>query len=181
MAIAGPAAPSEWVERFLPRAAPGGPALDLACGGGRHRALLLACGHPVVAVDRDVGAVQTLAHVPPPALEIVAADLEQGPAGWPLGARTFAVVVVVDYLWRPLLPRIVGAVASGGILLYETFARGHERYGRPRNPEFLLEPGELLAAVHGQLEVVAYEHGPVGEPPVMVRQRICALRPPVHA
>jgi SAM-dependent methyltransferase len=163
--------PSDWVLRFLDRIPRGGVALDLACGGGRHVRLLRAHGHPVVAVDRDVAAVRALGDQ---SVEVVEADLEGAP--WPLGARTFAGVVVTNYLWRPLLPRIVDAVAPAGALLYETFAAGHEKLGRPRNPDFLLRRGELLEAVRGALEVLAYEHGPVGEPPVMVRQRICAVR-----
>jgi SAM-dependent methyltransferase len=165
-------APSDWVARFAYLIGRGGVALDLACGKGRHVRFLRRHGHPVVAVDRDVAAVRALAD---PGVEALEADLEGSP--WPLGTRTFAGVVVTNYLWRPLLPRIVAAVAPGGVLLYETFAEGHDRYGRPRNPDFLLRAGELLETVRGELEVVAYEHGPVGEPPVMVRQRICAVRP----
>jgi SAM-dependent methyltransferase len=162
--------PSDWVARFAARIPPDGLVLDLACGRGRHVRYLRRLGHPVVAVDREVASVHSLAD---PRVEIVQADLEHAP--WPLGARTFAGVVVTNYLWRPLLPRIVATVASGGVLLYETYAVGHERFGHPRNPDFLLRSGELLDAVRGRLEVIAYEHGPVGEPPVMVRQRICAV------
>ena len=79
-------------------------------------------------------------------------------------------------LW--LLPLIVASVAPGGVLLYETFAVGHERFGRPRNPDFLLRPGELLEAVRGRLEVREYAHGEEGQPPSAVRQRVCAVRPP---
>ena len=142
--------------------------LDLACGGGRHAQLFLERGCQVVAVDRDVAGVRDL-----PA-EIVAADLEAGP--WPLPHRRFAGVVVTNYLWRPLLPRIVAAVAPGGVLLYETFALGQARFGRPGNPDFLLRPGELLDAVSGQLEVRAYFDGETPEP--AMRQRIVAVRPP---
>lgn len=145
--------------------------LDVASGGGRHARLFLQRGHPVVAVDRDVTALAPLAC---PALEVVAADLEAGP--WPFPGRSFAGVAVSNYLWRPLLPMLVASVAPGGVLLYETFAVGNERYGRPRNPDFLLRPGELLDAVRGALEVRAYEHGPEGEPVHAVRQRICAVR-----
>lgn len=157
--------------RFAPRIPAGGAVLDLACGNGRHARFFRARGHPVCAVDRDDAA---LAPVRDPGLELLAADLER--AAWPLPGRIFAGVVVTNYLWRPLLPAIVAAVAPGGVLVYETFARGHERYGRPRNPDFLLLPGELLDAVRGELEVVAYKHGPVGEPPHAVVQRICAVR-----
>lgn len=164
--------PSPWLLRFLAQIPGGGEVLDLACGGGRHVRALRAAGHRVVAVDRDVGAVRALAD---PGVEVLAADLEGAP--WPLGERRFAGVVVARYLWRPLLPRIVAAVAPGGVLIYETFARGHEAFGRPRNPDFLLQDGELLEAVRGRLSVVAYEHGPVGEPPQALLQRLCARAP----
>src|SRR5690606_29782560 len=95
---------------------------------------------------------------------------------WPLGDRRFAGVIVTNYLHRPLLPLIVQAVAPGGALIYETFAQGNERFGRPRSPRFLLEPGELLEAVRGQLEVVAYEHGEIPEPKPAMVQRIAAVR-----
>ena len=168
-------APSPWVVRFLSLLPPGGEVLDLACGAGRHTALLAARGHPVVAVDRDTRQLGELAAAPH--VTALAADLE-GPAGWPLGGRRFAGVVVTNYLHRPLLPAIVASVAPGGLLLYETFARGNERFGRPANPDFLLQPGELLAAVAGRLVVLAYEHGQVAAPRPAVIQRIAARCPP---
>ena len=86
-------------------------------------------------------------------------------------------MVVTNYLHRPILPDLVAAVAGGGVLLYETFARGHERFGRPRRPEFLLQPGELLDAVHGGLRVIAYEDLILDEPEPRAVQRIAAVRP----
>jgi hypothetical protein len=67
-------------------------------------------------------------------------------------------VVVTNYLWRARMADIVAAVAPGGVLLYETFAAGNETVGKPSRPDFLLQPGELLAACAG-LRVVAYEDG----------------------
>lgn len=166
------AQPSAWVARFAPRIPPGGTVLDLACGRGRHTRLLLARGHAVVAVDRDVSAVAGLDG----ALEVVEVDLEDG-GPFPLAGRRFDGVVVTAYLHRPLLPALVAAVAPGGALIYETYARGHERFGRPRNPDFLLRPGELLHAVRGHLRVVAYEDLVVEDGPAAV-QRICATREP---
>src|SRR5689334_20242379 len=117
--------PSPWVVRFLSLFPPGGEVLDLACGAGRHTALLAARGHPVLAVDRDIGQLGALAAAP--GVTALATDLE-GPAGWPLGGRRFAGVVVANYLHRSLLPAIVASVAPGGLLVYETFARGNERF-----------------------------------------------------
>src|SRR5688500_18521053 len=129
-------APSPWVERFAGLVPAGGPVLDLACGGGRHTGLVLSRGHPVTAVDRDASGLGDLGA--DPGLEVVEADLEDGGPVFtgegPLAGRAFAGVVVTNYLWRPLLPGLVAAVAPGGALLYETFAAGNERFGRPTNP-----------------------------------------------
>ena len=161
-------APSPWILRWSHLIAPGGPVLDLAAGSGRHARWFAARGHPVTAVDRDAGALAPLASD----AETVVADLESAP--WPLGARRFAGVVVTNYLWRPLLPAIVAAVAPGGVLLYETFGAGNESVGRPARPDFLLAPGELLAATAG-LRIVAYEDGFLSAPERFV-QRIAAVR-----
>jgi SAM-dependent methyltransferase len=152
---------------------PAGPVLDLACGGGRHVRHFRALGHLVTGVDRTLDGVADLAGAD--GVELIAADLEAG-APWPLGARRFAAVVVTNYLWRPLFPALVAAVDPAGWLIYETFAQGNERFGRPRNPDFLLAPGELLGAVRDQLTVVAYEHGRVERPAPAMIQRIAAVR-----
>jgi SAM-dependent methyltransferase len=148
--------------------------LDLACGAGRHTRLFLERGHPVLAVDRDLSGIEDLR--PHSRLETLEADLEDG-RRFPLLGRTFAGVVVTNYLYRPILPDLVSAVAPGGVLIYETFARGQERFGRPHQPEFLLEPGELLEAVRSRLRVLAYEDLVVEEPAPAARQRICARAP----
>jgi SAM-dependent methyltransferase len=103
-----------------------------------------------------------------------AADLEAGP--WPLAGRRFDAVVVTNYLHRPLLPALVDCLEPGGVLLYETFARGNERFGKPSNPDFLLAPGELLEAVRGRLRVVAYEDRVIDTPRAAAIQRLCARR-----
>ena len=169
---------SGWVRRFAHLVPSGGRVLDLAAGRGRHARLFLGRGHPVVAVDRDAAALRALDAGS--ALEIIEADLEGGGA-WPIGRRRFAGVVVTNYLWRPLLGRLVAGVETGGVLIYETFAQGNERLSRPANPDFLVRPGELLDAVRGALTVVAYEHGVVTRPRPAVVQRIVARRDPKAA
>ena len=153
----GAAFHSDWVLRWAQawRDRDGVTALDLACGSGRHLRLLVGEGATVTGVDRDEAALATLAGLSD-RVELIQADLEQGP--WPLADRVFDVVLVTNYLWRPLLPRVVAAVAPGGWLIYETFTDGQQTVGRPARPDFLLRPGELLAAVEG-LRVVAYEDG----------------------
>lgn len=157
--------------RFLPQAPRGGTALDLAAGAGRHSRLLLTHGFQVTAVDRDPDRQPDA-----PGLRKIRANLEDG-SPWPLGAERFDLVVVTNYLHRPILPDIIGAVAPGGLLLYETFAVGNERYGRPSNPAFLLRPGELAEAVAGRLEVLAFEDLELGPPHPAVIQHIAARAP----
>mgnify|MGYP006281387087 CR=1 FL=1 len=166
--------PSDWVCRFAGYV-PAGPVLDLACGGGRHGRLFRARGHPVTLVDRDLSGVADLAGLD--GVEAIATDLEDG-RPFPLAGRGFAGVVVTNYLYRPLLPALVAAVQPGGVLLYETFAQGQQHLGRPTNPDFLLDPGELLDAVRGALTVTAYEDRTVHRPEAARVQRICAVRAP---
>lgn len=163
--------PSRWVTRFTQLVRSGGRVLDVAAGNGRHCQWFVESERPVLALDRDLSPLSWFEH---PLLQKLEADLE-GSEGWPLGERTFDAVVVTNYLWRSIFDDIVGAVRHDGVLIYETFAEGNERYGRPRRPEFLLQPGELLARVAPRLEVVAYEHGYSAHPSGRVVQRICAI------
>lgn len=166
-------APSPWVERWAHLVAPGGAVLDVASGRGRHARWFAARGFAVLAVDRDADA---LASMPPgEGIETLAADIENAP--WPLSNdRTFDAVVVTNYLHRPLFGHLIDALAPGGVLIYETFAAGNGSIGKPSNPAFLLEPGELLEAVRGRLRVIAYEDGFLDDPRPAYVQRICAVR-----
>jgi len=143
-----------------------GPVLDVACGAGRHARFFAQRGLEVVAVDREP---QNISHV-----RFVQADLEDGKP-WPFAGQRFAAVVVANYLHRPLMPVLEESLDEGGVLLYETFMAGNERYGRPSNPDFLLRPGELLEAF-GALAIVAFEQGVVERPKKAVVQRLCAVR-----
>ena len=166
--------PSAWVCRWADRVPAGGRVLDVACGNGRHARHFAALGHPVEAVDGDPAKLAPLAGIP--GVSTRTADLEGAP--WPYPGEQFAGIVVVNYLHRPLLPRLLASLAPEGVLIYETFAAGNERYGRPSNPAFLLQPGELLEAVRGRLRVVAYEDLYVAEPKPALIQRICAANSP---
>ena len=166
--------PSPWVVRWLPEIPRSAPVFDVACGSGRHARLLARAGYRVVAIDRDATALSSLAGEP--GVETLAFDLEAG--AWPFSAGIAAGVVVTNYLHRPLMAALVAALAPGGVLVYETFARGNERFGRPSNPDFLLEPGELLRATTPELRVLAYEDLTLGPPRPSAVQRIAARREP---
>jgi SAM-dependent methyltransferase len=191
------AAPSGWIERWTPLLAPGSSVLDVACGSGRNARWLARAGHRVTAVDRDAEALAVVsleASEPGIVLHTLLADLEGAP--WPLPGVRFDAVVVTNYLWRPLMPALLDAVAPGGLLLYETFALGQAALGRPRNPDFLLRPNELIdllrappptlppGATTGDASlqpwhIVAFEEGRVpgsGAAPPREVQRIVARR-----
>ncbi len=162
--------PSPWVRQWAAWIRPGGAVLDVACGSGRHARLLARLGFEVDAVDRD----PALFADPPAGVRLLGADLEAGP--WPYAARHFDAIIVTNYLYRPLLPVLCDGLEQDGVLIYETFARGNERFGKPSNPDFLLAPGELLEAVRGRLRVLAYEDRIVELPKQAAIQRLAARK-----
>jgi SAM-dependent methyltransferase len=163
--------PSTWVVRFSALVADGATVLDIACGQGRHSRWFAARGCRVVAVDRDADALDRLAAVA--GVATLCADLEAQP--WPFAEGAFDAVVVTNYLHRALFPDLLRSLTDDGVLLYDTFARGNEMYGKPSNPDFLLSDGELLTLVGNTLIVVAFEQGriDVGRPAVV--QRLVAV------
>lgn len=161
---------SPWVEAHAGLVPAGEAVLDVAAGGGRHARFFAARGHKVVAVDKDISAIGGHS-----AIEAIRADLEDG-SPWPLAGRVFGGVVVTNYLHRPLFPDLLAALKPGGALIYETFARGNEAYGKPDNPDFLLEPNELIARVLNACMVVAFEDNYVHTPKPAIVQRIVAIK-----
>jgi SAM-dependent methyltransferase len=161
---------SPWILQWAGLVPTGATVLDLAAGGGRHSLFFAERGRRVTAVDRD------LSRLPDhPNIQRLQADLEDG-SPWPLGSRRFGAAVVTNYLHRPLMPALLAAVEPGGVLLYETFMAGNERFGKPSRPAFLLNDGELLELVHGAFSVTAYEARLVSEPRLAMVQRIAARR-----
>lgn len=162
---------SAWVSRYAPLISDSGPVLDLACGSGRHSGLLASMGHSVLAVDQNIPTAEIFNSS---FIEFLQMDLEG--ETWPLEGRTFSAIVVTNYLYRPYLDRLPQMLLDGGILIYETFAQGNAQFGKPSNPDFLLNPGELLVlAAQYDLRVLGYEDIRLEEPKPAMVQRICAV------
>src|SRR5690554_3101470 len=160
-------APSPWVTRFAPLVRAGGSVLDLACGSGRHARWLAAHGYAVEAVDRDTEALAGLHGLA--GVSTRQTDLENGL--WPYEGVQFDGIVVTNYLYRPRFAELLACLVPDGVLIYETFMTGNERFGKPSNPDFLLRPHELLERLAGDFAIVAFEQGEVTAPRRAVVQR----------
>jgi SAM-dependent methyltransferase len=176
-----PSKPSPWVKDAIARYEPLGPeglrVLDLAAGGGRHARHMLDLGYAVLAVDRDIGGLAYLDGRD--GFEVLAWDLEDG-SPWPFAGERFRAVVVTNYLHRPTLARVLGLVAPGGTLIYETFGTGNERFGKPSNPDFLACPHEIAEAARAAgLDVLVDEHREIDDPRPAMVHRCVARRPGV--
>lgn len=142
---------SPLITRFLPELTDAchaiqGPILDLACGSGRNGLVLASAGLPVVFADRNVEALaqvqfslNTLDQHQSQCWQI---DFEE-PDTSPLAAHRYSAILVFRYLHRPLFDDIKAALKPGGLLIYETFTVAQRQFGRPNNPDFLLQAGEL--------------------------------------
>lgn len=164
--------------RFCPLIAAGGTVLDLAAGSGRHSLYLAKLGFSVLAVDQDALALEALEQSKGDlAIQTEQHDLEG--SSWPLAERSglFDAVVVTNYLYRPYLDLLPDLLAEGGVLIYETFAHGNAAFGKPSNPDFLLQTGELLhfAARHG-LHVLAYSDLYQAKPKPAMVQSLCSVK-----
>jgi len=165
-------AASAWIARFAALVPAGARVLDVAAGRGRHARFFAARGAQVVAVDVDAEALAALAGVRGVTARV--ADLEDG--AWPFAAASFDAIVVANYLHRPRLPHLLATLAPDGVLLYETFMLGNERFGKPSNPDFLLRPNELIEAFAPHLTVLAFEQGIVSRPRPAAIQRLAAVK-----
>ncbi len=163
--------PSQWVVEHTPLIRKGGRVLDVACGNGRHAIWLARQGYLVDAVDRDYQAVAGMSGIAN--INVSIADIETG--HWPVSDRKYDGIVVSRYLYRPLLGKLAKMLHPDGVLIYETFMVGNERYGRPSNPDYLLLPDELKLVYAPLLEIRAFEQGEVDGPAPAVMQRICVI------
>jgi len=140
----GPAGPSSWLVENADRLSPGGTVLDLACGRGRHALLLASAGFQVRAIDRDAEKIEALgADAGRLGVALTAQTMDLEVDGVSLRRDAYDTILVIHYLHRPLFPEIVRALRPGGVLLYETFIVDQAQRGEPKNPDFLLQRGEL--------------------------------------
>ena len=163
---------SPWIRKYSSLIPKERPILDVACGNGRHSFYMQNLGYEVVAVDKDLTAIN--ANQFQSDISIIEADLER--QLWPFSQQIFSGVIVVNYLWRPLFQSILDSVAPGGVLLYDTFGQGNEKFGRPRNPDFLLAPEELKNLCRNKFDIIDYFHGVTKSPAPAIRQSIAAIK-----
>jgi tellurite methyltransferase len=173
-----PPEPASFVREMLPLL-PTGPALDLACGTGRHTLLLASRQQSVVAVDwspvglaileqrarslnfivNRASATELVAAGTFHGIRLVQSDIESAV----LPADSFSLILCVQYLQRSLFPQIKQALLPGGVVLFETFTRAQLEFtGGPRNPAHLLDSGELRGAFPG-LELLFYRELSAGQ------------------
>jgi tellurite methyltransferase len=172
-----PAEPASIVSEWLPLL-PRGPALDLACGTGRHTLLLAAHDLPVTAIDWSGTALDILenrarkaklrairedaAHLADSrarGIRLIQANLEEVR----LPVASFSLILCLQYLLRSLFPQMVRALCPGGVLLFETFTSAQFNFaGGPRNHAYLLEPGELRTAFP-ELHILFYRELSAGQ------------------
>lgn len=167
----GQRTPSPWVTRYG-ALIPEGDVLDLACGAGRHGRYLMDQGYRVTFLDRDVSKLADLRGNS--GAEILQYDLECGNP-WPFVEGQFSGIVVVNYLHRDLFRHLLRSLQVGGVLLYQTFAQGNEKYGKPSNPDFLLREDELLKVFGSDLQLVDFEQGFQPNPDRVI-QSICGIK-----
>ena len=164
---------SRWVaenQKFIKR---NGLILDLACGSGRNGKFLLEKGFNVVFLDRDIS---LLGWVPKASRsQVVKHDLENG-TRWCFLPCSFDAVVVTNYLYRPIFADLLSIIEEGGVLIYETFSKGNEIYGRPKNPNYLLQPEELIDIVRPSMRIISFKEGYSDEGRKSITQKIVAIK-----
>jgi len=164
--------PSGWVCTQAMHIPAGSTVLDVAAGYGRNARWLADQGYQVQAVDKDMAGLQSMDDLPNITTQV--ADIEAD--AWPYEDSQFEAIVVCRYLHRPLFSKFIQSLARGGILIYETFMDGHQVYGRPQNPDFLLNSNELLHVFSTELTIIAFEQGLLQQSPPAMMQRICAIK-----
>ena len=150
-----------------------GPILDLACGKGQNGLFLAGLNLPVILADRSLEALEEARRSAEDRgleAQFWEVDLETGSN--PLQEDHYRAILVFHYLYRPLIPYVLKAMRGGGILVYETFTSEQPKYGRPHNPDHLLQPGEL-ADWFRDWQTIHYFEGLLEDPRRAMAQIVC--------
>ncbi len=135
-------------------------ALDIACGDGKYSICLAENGWKVSAVD--INTINLKNNVKNKKIKIFEINLENEMEKYfckPPFNKSYNLIIVYKYLYRPLLYKLPKILVKNGILIYETFMEGNEKYGRPRNPDYLLKKNELKKLSSDDLEIIEFKQG----------------------
>jgi len=137
------AEPSEFLVQNI-NLLPGGRVLDIAMGNGRNAIYLAKAGFEVEGIDISEKAVDAAIKASKESgvsIKARVADLENS---YKIEPNAYDAIICFNYLHRPLIPQIKKGLRAGGLVIYETFIIDQAQFGRPRNPDYLLEHNELL-------------------------------------
>ena len=146
--------------------------LDFASGNGRNSIHLAEKDKIITAIDKDSKRLDDYRKFN--YINTICFDLETDEE-WPLKNEYYDIIIVVNYLYRPKIKKLINLLNSGGHLFYETFALGNEKYGSPRNPDYLLKDKELLNFFSKDNEILSYFNGVVTEEKISIKQR-CLIK-----
>ena len=146
--------------------------LDFASGNGRNSIHLAEKNRNITAIDKDSVKLVKYDHFEH--INTICFDLETD-QNWPLKEKYYDIILVVNYLYRPKIKKILNLLKDGGYLFYETFSVGNERYGSPKNPDFLLKDKELINLFNKKNEILSYFNGKVIEEKMSIKQR-CIIK-----
>ena len=146
--------------------------LDFASGNGRNSIHLAEKNRNITAIDKDSMKLVQFDHLD--YINTICFDLETN-QNWPLKEKYYDIIIVVNYLYRPKIKKLMNLLKNGGYLFYETFSVGNERYGSPKNLNFLLKDRELVNLFSKKNEILSYFNGKVIEEKMSIKQR-CLIK-----
>ncbi len=123
---------------------PKGRVFDVAMGNGRNAVYLARMGFNIEGVDISSEAVSDaleLARKAGVAIRVETVDLE---AEYSIKKGAYSVIICFNYLQRSLIAQIKDGLKEGGVVVYETYIVDQAKFGRPKNPDYLLRHNELL-------------------------------------
>ncbi len=142
--------------------------LDFASGNGRNCIPLSNKNIIVTAIDKDQEKLNKYKNLNN--INTICFDLETKEE-WPLLREYYDVIIVVNYLFRPKIKKIINLLKKDGFLFYETFSLGNEQYGSPKNPNFLLKYRELLDIFGEELIPLSFYDGKTKYKNISIKQR----------